>query len=179
MKQADKQSFCNFLKNRFTVSDFSESYCSLFRINIKNIYTTNIDDLFFEIFKKSANTKYLNDTSTRGTIFEAKLSGNSKYVNYFPLHGCVRTTEDYVFGETEIASAFSQKGVKESWKRLAQDAEENAILFWGWNFEDAGLIEAMYGGQHNIDSNVKKWVLLYERNEETIDYLQTLNFNII
>ena len=179
LKQTDKQSFYNFLNNRFTVSDFSESYCSLLKINIKNIYTTNIDDLFFEIFNKSANEKYLNDKSTRGTIFEAELSGSSKYVNYFPLHGCVRTTEDYVFGETEIASAFSQKNVKKSWESLARDAEENAILFWGWNFEDAGPIEAMYGGQHNIDNNVKKWVLLYERNEETIDYLQTLNFNII
>ncbi len=87
------------------------------------------------------------------------------YVNYFPLHGCIRTTEDYVFGATEIASAFSQRDVKKSWESLAHDAEEHAILFWGWNFEDAGPIEAMYGGQHDIDSNVKKWVLLYERNE--------------
>lgn len=148
-------------------------------INLKNIYTTNIDDLFFKIFEKSTNTHYLNDKSTRGTIFESSSSEKQLYINYFPLHGCVRTTEDYVFGATEIASAFSQKDVKKSWESLAHDAETHAILFWGWNFDDAGPIEAMYGGQHNIDSNVKKWVLLYEPSEETIDYLLSLKFNII
>lgn len=148
-------------------------------INLKNIYTTNIDDLFFKIFEKSTKVKYLNDKSSRGTVFKSESSDEQTYINYFPLHGCVRTTEDYVFGATEIAGAFSQRDVKKSWESLANDAEEHAILFWGWNFEDAGPIEAMYGGQHNIDSNVKKWVLLYERNEETIDYLQSLKFNII
>lgn len=179
LKQTDKQSFYTFLKNRFTVNDFSELYYSLLNINLKNIYTTNIDDLFYKIFEKSSNIQYLNDKSIRGTVFEPQLVEKQMCVNYFPLHGCVRTTEDYVFGATEIASAFSQRDVKKSWESLACDAEEHAILFWGWNFDDAGPIEAMYGGKHNIDSNVKKWVLLYERNEETIDYLQSLKFNII
>lgn len=179
LKQTDKQSFYSYLKNRFTVYDFSKLYSTLLDINIKNIYTTNIDDLFFKIFEKSTNAQYLNDKSIRGTVFESESSGKQTYVNYFPLHGCIRTTEDYVFGATEIASAFSQKDVKKSWESLAYDAEKHAILFWGWNFDDAGPIEAMYGGQHNIDSNVKKWVLLYERNEETIDYLHSLKFNII
>lgn len=179
LKQTDKQSFYAFLKNRFAVCQFSELYSVLLDINLKNVYTTNIDDLFFKIFEKPENAKYLNDKSTRGTVFKSELLDKQAYVNYFPLHGCIRTTEDYVFGATEIASAFSQRDVKKSWESLAHDAEEHAILFWGWNFEDAGPIEAMYGGQHNIDSNVKKWVLLYEHNEETIDYLQSLKFNII
>lgn len=65
-------------------------------------------------------------------------------IDYFPLHGSVRNRKGYVFGATEIASAFSQKDNRYSWNRLAKDSSKNPILFWGWNFEDSGPIEAMY-----------------------------------
>ena len=106
-------------------------------------------------------------------------SAHRNQVNYFPLHGCVRAPKEYVFGATEIASAFSQKNSQNSWASLASDAEKNAILFWGWNFEDSGPIEAMYGGQRHVDDNIKKWALLHNPDEETVDFLLSLNFNII
>ena len=62
---------------------------------------------------------------------------------------------------------------------MAQDASGNPILFWGWNFEDSSPIEAMYGGEANVDNNIQKWVLLYSPSEETVDFLQSLGFNII
>lgn len=52
-------------------------------------------------------------------------------------------------------------------------------MFWGWNFEDAGPIEAMYSGNNNITNNTKRWVLLYKYDEEMIEYLESLQFNII
>lgn len=60
LKQTDKQSFYAFLKNRFTVCDFLELYSVLLDINLKNVYTTNIDDLFFKIFEKSTNIIHSN-----------------------------------------------------------------------------------------------------------------------
>ena len=172
--KTDKQSFYSFLKERFSVTTFAPEYAALTKVKIKSIYTTNIDDLFFKIFEQSESPFLLNDCSVKGTTYNDALA-----VNYFPLHGCVRNSSDYVFGATEIASAFSQRGNEKSWKHLAIDAAKHPILFWGWNFEDAGPIEAMYGNENAIDNNTNRWVLLRNPTEETIDYIKALKFNII
>ena len=178
--QTDKGSFYSFLKERFAVASYSELYNALLGINIKNIYTTNIDDLFHKLYETIGGALYLNDRSVRGDEYVGgQGSASQKQINYFPLHGCIRTSNDFVFGATEIASAFSQKNTRQSWVSLARDAEQGAILFWGWNFEDSGPIEAMYGGQHHVNDNIKKWALLYEPDDETVDFLLSLNFNII
>lgn len=172
--QTDKTAFYSYLEKRFSVRKFSEKYLSLLNVNIRNIYTTNIDDLFFEIYKKSDKTFYLNDKSSNGEVFDDEYA-----INYYPLHGCVRGNREYVFGATEIACAFLKSDLRKSWSCLATDASHHPILFWGWNFEDTGPIEAMYGNNNQIEENINKWVLLYEKDDEMIDYLRTMNFNII
>lgn len=37
----------------------------------------------------------------------------------------------------------------------------------------------MYGNENNIDNNIKRWVLLFNPTAETVDFLESLNFNII
>lgn len=176
LEKSEKSEFYSFLKNRFSVSNFNQLYSELLHINLKNIYTTNIDDIFFKIFEKSKDGHYLNDVSENGIAFKK----DSLAVNYFPLHGCIRNGNDkYVFGVTDIASAFSRRGTEKSWESLAKDVSNLPILFWGWNFEDSGPIEAMYGNKNNIEDNINRWVLLYEPNKEMIDFLKSLNFNII
>lgn len=69
--------------------------------------------------------------------------------------------------------------MKKTWKSLAIDAAEHPILFWGWNFDDAGPIEAMYGDENNVDNNTNRWVLLRKPTDEMIDYIKSLKFNII
>ena len=142
-------------------------------INLCSIYTTNIDDLWYKIFESSTKPIQLYNRE-KGADIDYSLK-----VNYYPLHGCVRTNEKYLFGVTEVASAFSLGSLKKSWQALAADASNKAILFWGWNFEDSGPIEAMYCENSKINSNYEKWVLLYKPDEETVDYLRSLNFNII
>ena len=178
--QTDKGSFYSFLNERFTVETVPDMYKAILNVNVRNIYTTNIDNLFFKLYESSDNALYLADRSVRGDEYtNIGSSSPQNQVNYFPLHGCVRTPGDYVFGATDIASAFSQKNRKQSWSSLATDAEQHAILFWGWNFEDSGPIESMYGGQSHVNENEKKWVLLHNPDEETIDFLSSLNFSII
>ena len=172
--QTDRSSFYSYLNNRFHVKTFSTLYYSLLDLNIRNIYTTNIDDLFFGIYENSTRPFYLNDRSKNGATY------NDPYaIHYFPLHGCVKSNDNYVFGATEIDSAFSRRGNEQSWRSLAEDAAKHPILFWGWNFADAGPIEAMYGNDNSIDNNTERWVLLYKPDNETIDYLSSLKFNII
>ncbi len=84
--QTDKAALYTFLENRFSVKDFSDKYLNLLKINIKNVYTTNIDDLFFELYKKSDKLFYINDRSIKGEVYEDELA-----INYYPLHGCIRT----------------------------------------------------------------------------------------
>ncbi len=171
--RSDKKAFYDYLEKRFSIDNYDDLYLSLLKINIKSIYTTNIDDLWYKIYEES-DTPFQLYNREKGADIDNKFR-----IDYFPLHGCVRTHSDYIFGATEIASAFSKEGMQQSWKALAKDASSNAIIFWGWNFEDAGPIEAMYGKNSKFDNNIQKWVLLYDPDEETIDYLQSLNFNII
>jgi|GEM_PF-847455 len=184
LTQTEKAKFYSFLKRRFVVKDFSELYHGIYNIKLNNIYTTNIDDLFFCLFENPEKVYRLEDKSRRGGSYRTTdKKPNVDYtdfiINYYPLHGCVRNSGDYVFGATEIASAFSNRNIQSSWKSLAEDASNHPILFWGWNFEDSGPIEAMYGGNNNISNNINRWVLLYNPSEETVDYLKTLQFNII
>lgn len=172
--KTDKQSFYSYLEKRFAVKSFDSAYLSLQKIKVKNIYTTNIDDLFFRIYENTDKSFYLNDCSIMGESYNDDLA-----VHYYPLHGCIRNGSNYVFGATEIASAFSQRGNEKSWKSLAIDAAKRPILFWGWNFDDAGPIEAMYGDENNVENNTNRWVLLRAPNVEMIDYIKSLKFNII
>ena len=84
----------------------------------------------------------------------------------------------YVFGVTEIASAFSERSKEDAWRHLTQEVSNKPVLFWGWNFEDAGPIEAMYGEDSDINNNIYRWVLLYEKNAETFaEYMIPNNDN--
>jgi hypothetical protein len=179
LQNTNKKDFCDYLKKRFTVSEFSDDYLSIQKVNIKNIFTTNIDDLCYKIFDNMPNGKYLNDASINGTLLP-----DENEINYYALHGCVLHNDDnYIFGAMEVASAYSHQGTHESWQYLASGASKNAILFWGWNFEDNGPIEAMYGkgNSKSIGRNIKRWVLIYEddANDETTDFLSSLGFNLI
>ena len=45
LANSKKQEFYSFLREVFTVSDFDKGYFNVDKLNPKNIYTTNIDDL--------------------------------------------------------------------------------------------------------------------------------------
>ncbi len=175
LENTDKKTFYNFLKGRFTVKNFDPLYNELLKIKINSIYTTNIDDLFFKVYENGESQYFLNDCSEKG-----KEPYDDHAIPYFPLHGCVRHEDKgYVFGLTEIASAFSERAKEDAWRHLTQEVSNKPVLFWGWNFEDAGPIEAMYGNDSDIDNNIYRWVLLYEKDEEMIDFLHSLKFNVI
>lgn len=171
LKRAHKEKFYSFLEKRFDVAKYDPLYDVISRININNIYTTNIDNLIYKIMDN--NGKYLHDRGIKGAPFK-----NEELINYFPLHGCIKGGGEYIFGATEIATAFSKRSQDESWRQLAIDAASKPILFWGWNFQDTGPIEAMYKDE-KIERNINKWALLYEPTYETVDYLKTLGFAII
>ena len=160
------------MSKRFKVGNYSGEYNVLLDINIDNIYTTNIDNLIYEIFKESKN-KYINTTIVEGVPF---FQGAA--INYSPLHGCVLYPEKgYIFSKTKIASAYTDQ--KDDWNNLRSVISNKPILFWGWSFEDSDAIEALYSGRMNSNNNDEKWILLYNPEEYEIDFYTALGFKII
>lgn len=167
-----KEEFYDFLSKRFKVGEYSEKYNVLTQISIENIYTTNIDNLIYEIFKDSKD-KYINTTTIEGIPFQQGAA-----INYSPLHGCVLYPEKgYIFSKTKIASAFTDQ--KDDWNNLRSVISNKPILFWGWSFEDSDAIEALYSGRINPNNNSEKWILLYKPKEYEISFYTALGFKII
>ena len=179
LKETDKTNFEKFITQRFKVESFSPLYLELNKLNIRNIFTTNVDDLWIRIFEEPETEKYLIDRAKKGATYKTQ---QDLLIDYYALHGNVRNGGGYVFGTTEIASAFSNGAISDSWEKLANEATSFPIIFWGWNFEDHGPLNAIYGNKKNIDRNINKWFVLYEGEknlEETKDFLKTLGFNLI
>ena len=51
LEKSSKQEFYDYLRCRFDVSEFDEVYNVLPLLNIKSIYTTNIDNLMYKIYQ--------------------------------------------------------------------------------------------------------------------------------
>lgn len=178
IEKNDRSSFRKFIEQTYTVKEIDVStgynYQILLEMPIKKIFTTNVDDLWFKICGDSDSGKFLHDCSLYGANY--RLLENE--IDYYPLHGCVKNKDKYIFSLTDIASVYTDSTKKTSWQTLAKESEKYPILFWGWNFDDFSAIEAMYS-DNELDKNNNKWFLVYDEDEEKIDYLHTLGFNII
>src|SRR5271165_1571445 len=54
-----------FFGDRFRIENYDERYEHIEKLNIKSIFTTNIDNLVFRIFEESP-TRFINDITIRG-----------------------------------------------------------------------------------------------------------------
>ena len=110
--KTDKTALYSFLERRFKVHTFDELYHLLKRINIKNVYTANINDLFFKIYEDSL--LYLNGGSQAGASYDEALA-----IHYHPLHDCIRNEGDYVFDVIDLVKVYLRQGNTQSWQYLA------------------------------------------------------------
>ncbi len=167
-----KDELTDFLRNRFTVESFSDEYKSIGRLDVKSIFTTNIDNLIFHIYADS-QCSYINDIRMRGAEHSDRTS-----INFIPLHGCV-VDEDphFVFDATELTSQFSRSPDK--WYFLTQALQDRPTLFWGYGVEDSGVLQAL-----NLDTiegreHQNKWIILRNDERKTVEYFKALGFHII
>lgn len=173
-KSMEKDEFKEYLTNRFTVNEYDKLYENITKINIKNIFSTNIDDLIFKIWENDNQSQYyINNTLNLGE------SNDRLAINYFPVHGCVLNPEkEYIFSNIKIASAYSSQDG--SWESLKLTVSSAPILFWGWSFNDSDIIEAIYSSRGKmVDDNTRKWIVLYNPEEFEIEFYKSLNFSII
>lgn len=173
-KSLERDEFKELLTSRFTVSEYDRLYNGLIKINIKNIFSTNIDDLIFKVWENDVQSKrYINNTLNLGE------SNDGLAINYFPVHGCVLNPDkEYIFSNIKIASAYSSQDG--SWESLKLTVSSAPILFWGWSFNDSDIIEAIYSSRGKmVDDNSRKWIVLYNPEEYEIEFYKSLNFSII
>jgi hypothetical protein len=173
ISRTKKNELFNFLYNRFSVSKYDDLYRNLEHIEIKNVFTTNIDNLFQKIYEPSSN-KYINDANFNGASFHDKQA-----IDYFYMHGSVLDKESsLVFGDLDIASAFSHDPAR--WNYLSSLMGRFPTLFWGYALKDAGTLQS-FAQALNEHNQKDSWIVLHPDHikDGEINYYKSLGLKII
>ena len=161
------------LIRRFTVENYDERYHILDRLNVKTLFTTNIDNLLYLIYSKSKRS-YLSDIDTSGPDFRDR-----RAVQLVTLHGSV-TDEDreFRFGAPALASSFASD--PDRWHFLAHRMQEHPTLFWGYSVNDAATLQVL-NPETRLGRPVReKWIIVHPSSlEDTVAYYRALGFQII
>lgn len=174
LKQSKRAALNEYLTKRFSVDpDSLGSYTSLLRISgIRNILTVNIDDIIYELYSRSSTT-ILNDVTRAGPSI-----AYLRNVNYYPLHGSVRNPDQgYRFSVEEVISSTDVD--PDVWRAVRDAVFAKPTLFWGFGFEDADVIQALYSDLQAVPQTNQRWIQLMEGQEEEAAYFRALGFNIL
>lgn len=167
-----KDDLISFLKTRFTTVNYDNEYDSLDRVNIKSIFTTNIDDLTYKIYENSTKY-YLNDIAIRGPSIN---SSNS--IDYIALHGCVRyDNKGFDFSPVELASSFERD--KDKWFGYINRIQHTPTLYWGYSVSDAGVLQSLAKSTTGGTERAPAWIVLRSDDKEAREYYSALGFKII
>lgn len=173
LKARDSKKLNNYLTSRFKVSSLSPDYKyeSLYNINIKNIFTVNIDDLIIHLFSGNKN-KYINNVTAGNGI---SIDGDNS-INYIALHGCVTAKQQYTFTTFDLSSSFLDKGL---WHIFMTALAKYPTLFIGYGFNDNGTLTSL---EHSLQSDVaikEMWATVHPSNKSFADYLSAMQINPI
>lgn len=161
-----------FFRKRFTVEDFAPEYRYLERVNLKAIFTTNIDDLLPKIFADSSKY-YINDVILRGPV----IAGGSA-IDYFTLHGTVMHGEgQFDFSPLEIAASFDRD--RDKWFGYVSRIQQTPTLYWGYRVEDAGVLQSLAKETVAGRKRAESWIVLRSNDAEAVEYYSSLGFQII
>ena len=173
LSRTRKEEFNAFLKEKYSVTEFDDRYLNLGNANLRTIFTTNIDDLIIQVFRNS-KIHYINDLDLRGPTLSQKEAIETVW-----LHGCVyNATRPFVFGTTDIASAFRQD--EDRWYLLTNRLQKYPTVFVGYRLDDSSTLEALSPQTISGRPHQDKWILLREPVEDgAIEYFRALDFQII
>ena len=171
MERKNKTLLTNYLTERFKVLSYDPCYLNLNLINLKGVYTTNIDNLIPQIIEKS-EFRYVNYQHINGDCID------ERGVNYLPLHGYVENPEKgYIFSVEKISNIYNQ--AMRIFSYLSAALEKYPTIFIGYGLNDAGVIEAITSEQTFQNAQKSKWIVLYNPTEDDIEYFESMGFNII
>lgn len=172
LSSTHKPELAKYFEARFNISKFNPLYRNLERLNIRSIFTTNIDNLAFKIFEESTKY-YVNDIVLRGP----SLAG-ANAIDFIPLHGCISHGDGaYDFSPVEIASSFDRD--KDKWFGYVGRIKTAPTLYWGYRLEDASVLQALAQSSTHDRVRADSWIVLRNNEPETVEYYQSLGFQII
>ncbi len=173
LEQKFRDELRNYIESRYRVCHYDPRYDSLPNVNIKTIFTTNIDDLIYKIYANSDH-HYLNDLDIKGSTFNEKNA-----IDIVTLHGSVVDPKrNYKFSDSDIATAF--RNDPDRWYFLTQRLQANPTLFWGYALNDAGTIESLSPNTIKGRQHQDKWITIRDNTESgLIEYYKAQNFQTI
>lgn len=163
----------SYLQTRFTVGDFPREYGAIDTIRVESIFTTNIDDLLYNIYSKSKNS-YLNDLDLHGATFRDRQA-----IDLVTLHGCVvDNSRELSFSGTELASAVARD--PDRWRFLTNSLQSRPTLFWGYSLTDAGTLQSLHPSTVRERRLADRWITVLPNTDEgTLRYFRALGFQIV
>lgn len=171
LESTRSKDFHKYLERRFDVGEYDPLYTNLFKINIRSIYTTNIDNLFPRIFENNKE-RYLHYQYANGP------TEDEKGINYLPLHGCINAEpRQYVFDVASISNIYNE--APRIWNLLARELEIRPTVFIGYGFTDSAVIQTLTSQSTFNNSRKDIWVILRSEDSEYEEYYKSLGFNII
>ena len=172
LHSSKRESLNDFLSSVLTVSDFDARYRNLRKLNVSHFYSTNIDDLPYQVFApiEGEESPIFHDVFLYGEPRDRASS-----INYIPLHGSVRHEEpNFIFTAGQIASAF--QGDQQTWFVFQRELQRRPTFFLGYGMNDAGVLQALHNA--SLASN-NRWILLHEPDEGAVALYESLDFNVI
>jgi len=157
------------MRERFNVVDYDKRYESLFNLNIKKIYTTNIDNLIKTVYHNTSNY-YINDVIKQGLA-----SPGSTAIDYIALHGSI---SDEQFDFTNLQLASSSRIRENAFNDFQISSENTPIIFWGYSLSNYGVLSKLSVNSLQINSK-NSWIIVQEKDSDAESYFKTLGFNII
>ena len=171
LESSSQKEYHDYLISRFTVGFVDPLYFNITRLNVKSIYTTNIDDLIVKIYK-DRNDRFLNSQYEEGP------STDSRAVNYLALHGSVVSYPfRFVFDINSLATIYND--VPRIWNCLAREIEMRPTVFIGYGFNDSSVIQAITSQQRFQNIRKDIWVVLRTEDRQYADLYQSMGFKII
>lgn len=172
LENSKRQEFYDYLKEKFSVGQIDDRYKCLQKLNIKSIYTTNIDDLVFKIYE-NCRDKYLTDVTHEGSKINEPAS-----IDYSALHGCVTYSDrKMIFDVSSLNNAYSNS--PRIWDYLSHSVEKSPTLFWGYGLNDSGVIQSLTSARTLKSAQKPMWIILTTDNSTIAPYYEALGFNII
>lgn len=172
IEKTKRAEFYEYLKNRFTVSELIDEYYCISSLNVRGIYTTNIDNIIHKIFE-SSDIKYLNDVALDGVK-----DGDKAAVDYSALHGSVLYPDrPFVFDLASISNTYSNS--PRAWNYLSMAIEKFPTLFWGYSLSDSSVIQALTSRNTLEIAQKEKWIIIRKEEEAAADFYKALGFKII
>lgn len=166
-----QKEYYEYLVSRFTVEYVDPIYYNIKRLNIKSIYTTNIDNLVHKIYEDGFG-KFLNSQYEEGP------SPDPNAINFLALHGCVVSQPHrFVFDINSLANIYDD--VPRIWSCLAREIEIRPTIFIGYSFSDSSVIQAITTQQRFQNIRKDIWVVLRKEDQQYAELYQSMGFKII